>query len=125
MLPVGRFLLGALGATLLLVPVTVEAQAPVPRHVDDLVSEVLAVIDEVRKEPARRGSSAADGEAKEESSRPRDGGVRPFTRTMVSLLWRGLPLQREAAAEDRPDRAVLMHLRPGAGGGRLQWTFVF
>jgi hypothetical protein len=125
MMPLGRSLLGALGAAVLLVPATVEAQAPVPRHVDDLVSEVLAVIDEVRKEPPRRSASGSDGEAKEESSRTRDGGVRPFTRTMVNLLWRGLPLQREAAAEERPDRAVLMRLRPGAGGGRLQWTFVF
>jgi hypothetical protein len=125
MMPVGRILLGALGAAALLVPVTVEAQSPVPRHVDDLVSEVLAIIDEVRKEPPRRSTSAANGEVKEECRRTRDGGVRPFTRTMVSLLWRGLPLQREAAAEQRPDRAVLMRLRPGAGGGRLQWTFVF
>jgi hypothetical protein len=117
----------SVGLTLLMGSSTAAAQSAMPRHVEDLVSEVLLVVDQVTKDPKR---TTDDGEADGEPpppSRTLDGGVLTFTRTMVNLLWKGVPVHRDREVEDTdaPERPILIHFKPRGVGGQLRCTFRF
>jgi hypothetical protein len=114
-----------LGVALWAVPSIGNAQANMPRHVDDLVSEVLVVIDEVKRDQrsAKAEADGKEGEARKE--RPRQGGILPFTRTMVNLLWKGLPVQRTQDDVDEARDPVRVRVKPCAGGGQVRWVFTF
>lgn len=91
---------------------------------DDLVSEVLVVVEEVTKDPdARSADEDVEGEAPR--VRVRNGGILPFTRTMVSLLWKGLPVTRATEDDEPPDDPVRIRIKPSAGGGQVRCTFTF
>jgi hypothetical protein len=113
-----------LGMALWAVPAIGSAQANMPRHVDDLVSEVLVVIDEVKRDQrsAKAEADGKDGEVRNERSR--QGGILPFTRTMVNLLWKGLPVQR-TQDDVEPRDPVRVRVKPCAGGGQVRWVFTF
>lgn len=106
---------------LLCVPCTAFAEEPnVPRHVEQLVEEVLVVVDEVKKDDG--GSPEIDeGEAERTQA---ERGVVPFTRTVVALLWRGLPVVRDDG-QGRSESPVLIQVKPKSGGGQFRCTIRF
>lgn len=114
----------ALGVALLALPSTTAAQAAMPRHVDDLVSEVLVVIDEVTRDKKQRKAAKDDDEGEARQVQLREGGILPFTRTVVSLLWKGLPVQRVPEGETG-DNPVRIRIKPSAGGGQVRCLFTF
>ncbi|MFW6051492.1 MAG: hypothetical protein ACODAU_09975 [Myxococcota bacterium] len=110
----------------------------VPRHVEELVEEVLHVVDEVRR--GERRDRDASGEASEaraldealpgetfevEAPSYGDRGMVPFTRTVVSLLWRGLPVGHRAQERADPRNPILIQVKPKGAGGQFRCTVRF
>ncbi|MFW5875103.1 MAG: hypothetical protein ACOCXM_00060 [Myxococcota bacterium] len=99
-----------------------KAQEPaVPRHVEELVDEVRLVVEEVK----RGEGPAADAEAEEEEWSCRNRGVVPFTRVVVALLWRGLPIVQENEHGEDRETPYLIQVKPRGNGGQLRWTVRF
>lgn len=96
--------------------------AAIPRHVQELVDEVQLVVHEIK----RGEGPDADAEAEaEETWSCRDRGVVPFTRAVVALLWRGLPIVQEDEDGVARETPYLIHVKPRGNGGQLRWTIRF
>lgn len=105
---------------LLGVPATACAQEPaLPNHVRELIDEVHKVVDQVRKDEAHGGRATTEAGGLEE------GGVIPFTRTLVALLWKGLPILEEDDDGVTHQTPFLIQLKPKSHGGQLRWTVRF
>lgn len=105
---------------LLGVPSTALAQEPaLPVHVQELIQAVHKVVDQVRKDEAHGGHAATKPGALEE------GGVIPFTRTLVALLWKGLPILEQDDNGVTHPTPFLIQLKPKSHGGQVRWTVRF
>ncbi|MFW6197429.1 MAG: hypothetical protein ACOC5B_01060 [Myxococcota bacterium] len=111
-------------ATLLALPAAPAGaqDAAVPRHVEELVDEVRLVVNEVKRGEGPDADAEADAE---ETWSCRDRGVVPFTRTVVALLWRGLPIVQEDEDGVARETPYLIQVKPRGNGGQLRWTIRF
>lgn len=123
-LVIGRWLPCAAFMALLGVPCAAAAQEPgVPSHVHELIQEVMTVVDQVKHDP--RAARADEADASKKADPRCEAGVVPFTRTVVALLWKGLPIVDEDDDGESHRTPYLIQVKPKHRGGQLRWTVRF